>query len=263
MENETTINELLDDKPNLVKRVELDDLGLIKGIEYKYTPDGFVDWRAMIPSQYLYINPTDKEKMQKKYGKPYEELNIIEDKIQDSDLISTLQASKYLLKLRGYSSVDFQVIQATESYAAVNCKIEFNGNYETLFKPIKYSDNASANLNNTVKFAQNYLVEIATNRSFVRCLRNALGIAIISKEELGSDKPKDEVEEPRHLLPSARQIKNLSDVMDAKGVRWEHIETKLKEEFKWNNEYKSIKDLPKEIVFEFIDRIRKMPDRVG
>ena len=234
------------------------EYGLLTNIDYVFNEDHTINWKKMIPNEFLYVNPdlNARERIEKKYGKPYSEIKPIEDNVEDKDLIQLLGAAKYLLKVYGYNSIRYTVYQANENYAAVNCRIDFIGNYLTQNRPISFEENACANLQNTSNFATKYLVEMATNRSFVRCVRNFLNISIVSKEELGSNNP--EPEQPKLTMAPAKQIKMLEDICTSKGVRFTNIVEKLKQENRFKEEYLSFKDLPKDIVFEMIERIKKI-----
>src|SRR5690242_1300655 len=108
--------------------------GLIEGIEYSKDSNGYINWKSLIPSEFLYVNPNLKlrDKIEKKYNKPYSEINPIQDKVEDVDLIILLGGIKYLLKLRGFKEVNYTVNASTENYASVTCSIKFIPNEETM-----------------------------------------------------------------------------------------------------------------------------------
>lgn len=235
------------------------EFGLLDNIDYIFNEDSTINWKKMIPVEFLYVNPdlAKRDKIEKKYGKPYAEIKPIEDNVEDTDLIQLLGAAKYLLRIYGYNSIHYTVVESNENYAAVNCKIDFIGNYLTQGRPVSFEDCACAHGANTANFATKYLIEMATNRAFVRCLRNFMGISIISREELGATI--SEPEQPKSVMAPARQLKLLEDIMGAKGVLWKHLEDKMKTENTYKEEYKSVNDLPKDLVFQFIERLKKMP----
>lgn len=251
------MNDIVDISPkeqviNQIKKIELDDNGLIKGFNYVFDENGKINWRLMVPIEYLYVNPSNKAKMEKKYGKPYDSLNPVGDKIEDIDLVITLGGLKYLLKIHRYKSVKFNIKESGEDYASVNCEILFCGNYDSLGQDILYSENACAHSGNTTNFAKQYLLEMATNRAFARCIRSYLNINIVSREELGSA---DIQEEPKNNN-LGKQISLLEELMDKKKVSFKIIEDKLRQSEKWNDKYKSVKDLPPEIIFEYLTRLK-------
>ncbi len=246
-------------KPNELKKIERDENGLIKGLEYVYTLSGGVDWKAMISKEFLYVNPDPKrrERIEAEYKKPYDQIDPIADKVKDSDLIILLNGLRQLLHIRGHNYVKLTPNESREDYASVNCEISFIPSFESEGRALVHQDNACAHPRNTSNFAQNYLLEIASNRAFCRCIRSFLKINIVSREELGS--VANEPEQPKSTMAPARQIKLLDDIMADKGVTWTLLVEKLKKENIWKDEFLSTKDLPKDVVFQFIERIKKMP----
>ncbi len=253
----------MDETPiNQLKKIERDENFLVKGVDYKFTPEGLVDWRAMVPIQFLYVNNDikNRERVERVYGKPYNEIDIIKDKVKDSDLIILLGGIKYIAKLRSFKSISYNIHTSNQEYVAVNCKIKFSGNYETLGEDIDFEDNACAHLNNTNSFATRYLLEMATNRAFCRAVRNFLNINIVSKEEIFSNA---EQEQPKSVMAPSKQIKMLDNIMEAKGASWPQIIEKLKKENKWDDKYKSTADLPGDIIFDYIERLKKLPNKTS
>lgn len=253
----------MDENPiNQLKKIEVDENGLIKGIPYKFTEEGLIDWRAMVNSKYLYVNPTPKfkEKIEKKYGKIYSELNPSEDNIEDSDLVILLAGIKYLLRLRQYHSVEYIIKESNQEFAAVNCIIKFAPNYESLGKEIIFSDCACASVANTNGFGNNYLLEMATNRSLARCVRSFLNINIVSKEEMNSNI--EVAQEKSSFLSDGKQVELLKTVMETRipKVTWQNIKEKLSLEGRFDESWKSIDKLPKDIIFELISRLKKKPE---
>lgn len=240
---------------NKLKKIERDENGLIKDLVYVYNSDGGIDWKSMIPKQFLYINPDAKrrDKIEKEYGKAYDELDPIKDNIKDSDLVILLNGLRHLLYLRGHNYVKLIPIESREDFSSVNCEISFIPSYESEGREIIHQDNACATPRNTNSFAQNYLLEIASNRAFCRCIRSFLKIQIVSKEELGATI--SELEPIK--VDSTKNIKMLKDIMEAKNVNWDTLVEKMKKEGKWDDSYKTISDLPNNIIFDFIGRLKK------
>jgi len=169
-----------------MKLVERDSYGLLKNTEYVFDDNGNVNWRKMVPVEFLYVNgdARRKEMIERKYKKSVKEIDVVADNVEDRDLVITLAGLKHLLRLRGYSSVSFHTNESSETFASVNCYIDFLPNFETEGVAQSYSENGSAHLRSTDGFMRAYLVEAATNRAFARCIRNYLNINIVSREEL-------------------------------------------------------------------------------
>lgn len=225
--------------------------GLIEGLQYVFNEDKTINWRAMVPVQYLYLNPERRNSLEQKYGKKLEEVDLATTKVDDQDLVITLGGIKFLCRLRGFSSVYNNPVVATDVYCACHCRITFIPNFETFGTEVEFSDNACAHLGNTTRFGKQYLVEMASNRAFCRCVRNFLNINIVSKEELGakSDEEAAETDGAYGILQAA---------MDKKGITFEKVKEKLvAEKFENAESFSSIKDIPKKKVFDLISRINK------
>lgn len=252
------MSDVLENLPKQIKINELNEYGLIKGHNYLFDDNGKINWRLMVPIEYLYVNPSNKAKMEKKYGKLYDDIKPAEDKVEDTDLVITLAGLKHLLKIHRFKSVKFNIKESNENYASVNCEILFCGNYDTLNQDIFYSENACAHFGNTTNFARHYLLEMATNRALARCIRSYLNINIVSREELGSEVQ----EEPKNQNLN-KQVSILEEMMLKKKVLFEpNIVNKLKESGKWDEKYKSVKDLPPDLIFHFLDRLKKYDPQV-
>jgi hypothetical protein len=183
----TTVPALTPDplRPGM-KLVERDSHGLLKNTEYVFDDNGNVNWRKMVPVEFLYVNGDARRKdmIERKYKKSVKEIDVVVDNVEDRDLIITLAGLKHLLRLRGYLNVSFHTNESSETFASVNCYIDFLPNFETGGVAQSYSENGSAHLHSTDGFMRAYLVEAATNRAFARCIRNYLNINIVSREEL-------------------------------------------------------------------------------
>lgn len=157
--------------------------GLIDKKEYKFTPDGFVDWRAMIDPQFLYPNKDFFEirKMQ---------MPTSVEGLEDKALLIMLGGIKELARLRGFTSVKYSVNHVSANYVVAQCAIEWMGNFETAGQSVVFEDIANATEANTDSFCLKFLETIACNRAFVRCVRNFLNIHIIGADEIDKSKNK-------------------------------------------------------------------------
>ena len=177
-------------------------------------------------------------------------------KLQDKDLLILLGGIKELAQIRGYTSVEYKVVAASESYFATSCKITWLPNYETGGKEIVFESLADATVNNTKSFARFFLAAIAENRAFVRCVRNFLKINIVSQEELGDAKLLDEGSSINDNPTSPQAV--LEKVMKDKSITFDQLKKKLvKEKFDNAENLNSTTDIPKSKIFELIERIKK------
>ncbi len=155
--------------------------GLIEGLEYKYFDNGLIDWKSMIKPEYLALQSDKKEEVETRYNKKMKEIDLLT--IPDYYLIILLGGIKDLLKIRGYKSLTNRVDYVSEQKAVVTTTIEFLPNIETAGQTVIYSDTASASVYSVSGVFQLHLEAIAANRSMIRCVRNALGINIVGKDE--------------------------------------------------------------------------------
>lgn len=232
-------------KINQLKKIERNENGLVIGYNYIFDDSGRVNWRKLIKQEYLVPIKGTKE--------------VDITKLQDKDLMILLQGIKELADLRGYKSVTYKIITASPEYCCVSCNIKWISNYENEGREIEFESIGDASLNSTDSFARLYLGAIAENRAFVRCVRNFLRIGIVGKDEMGN--PENGKSESKQNI---KQVSLLKDLMDKKGVSYNLIEKKLKEEGKWKEEYKTVDELPPEIILNFIERLKKFnPNEVN
>jgi len=163
-----------------------DERGLLKGVEYKFKEDGMIDWRAMIPEEFLYPNKEWFEARQQPVPKTVEGL-------EDKQLLVMLGGIKHVARLRGYSYVDYEwAPHSTPEHVAVKCTISFIDNFETrqgVYRAdVSFSSLANASVSNMSDFVAKFPETIAENRAFVRCVRNFLNINICSDEEIDKNK---------------------------------------------------------------------------
>jgi hypothetical protein len=229
--------------PKLITR---NKYGLIedKNINYVYNDDATINWRKMVKQEYLVPN---RQKTQ--------ETDV--SKLEDKNLLILLGGIKELAQIRGFTSVEYKVVAASENYFATSCKITWIPNYETSGRVIEFEALADATLNNTKSFARFFLAAIAENRAFVRCVRNFLKINIVSQEELGDAKLLEEAVSSNEN-PTSPQVL-LEKVMKEKKITFETLKERLvKEKFENVESLNCTQDIPKSKIFELIERIKKI-----
>jgi len=163
--------------PDIYKRNEH---GLLENVDYEFNEDGSVNWRAMIKEEFLYPNKDWFASRKKDVPASIEGLS-------DKQLLIMLGGIKELAKMRGYSTVAFDVTQPSNGYVTAKCTINWDKNYETQDE-VAYQDYANATLANTDNFCAKFLETIACNRAFVRCVRNYLNIHIVGADEIDKSK---------------------------------------------------------------------------
>lgn len=232
--------------------------GLLEGIEYKYREDGFIDWRSMIKPEYLFLNSSNKDKIEKKYGKKFYEIDISEDKVQDVDLLIGLAGLKELLRLRGYKSVTFKNDYISYDMVSKTCTIKYIGNYETggEFNSQTFESCADATTQNVFSWYSKYLTTAAENRALARNIRNFLNIHICSKEEIGADTKEEDHTDSQNLSPVGPHA-ILAKKLEEKNTSFEKVkEGCIKRKFEGAEKWNSILDIPKSDVLKILDGIK-------
>lgn len=179
-------------------KYQRDDFGLIKNISYVFHEDGSIDWRSMVKPEFIYPNKGWFSLRNQPAPTSIEGLH-------DKQLSILLGGIKDLAKIRGYSSVSYDVFGDGENVVA-KCRIVWIGNYETNFKEISFEDAASASVNNSDDFCHKFLETIACNRAFVRTVRNFLGINIVGDDEIDKSQKSISVDSP-DLEPNSSVLK--------------------------------------------------------
>ena len=226
------------------------DTGLIEGKTYERKEDQTIDWRKMVPDEFLYLNPAQKPQLEKKYGKRYEDIKVSD--AEDKELVLLLQGVRFLLNLRGFVSVETTLTSASPEYAAANCRIKFIPNTENPTEQV-YSDSACASHENTRGFGQKYLVEMCSNRAMARCVRAYLNIGIVTREEL--------VEGVEEVTSGNNKLK---DLMERKGLTFALLKSKAAQNpKKYENaeSWTSLNDIPTKYYPYLIEALNKVNDK--
>lgn len=228
------------------------ELGLLEGINYKFNQEGLIDWRSLIQSKYLYLN-------QDNFKRRGEKIPESIDGVSDRDLIIQLPGLRELAYLRGFTSVSYRPVVASNEYAASVCRIEWIGNYETNMIPVNYEALAGANTFNVAELTQTYLLEMSENRSFCRAVRNFLRISIVSKDELPPPK-QNRFNGSTNTSPSVI----LANLMKEKGRSFKEVQEKLIAE--GNAEFQTYADwtdIPGDKAFQLVDRFKNLKENRG
>lgn len=196
--------------PKLFQR---DESGLLESHQYIFKEDGSVDWRGMVSEEHLYPNRDWFESRGKEVPNSVAGL-------EDNQLLIKLAGIRELAKLRGFSSVTYDVEESSDERAVVSCIIDFIPNYEnTESYTNTFSSIANATLANTDNFARKFLESIAENRAFVRCVRGFLNIPIVGADEIDKSPKEERVSEtvgtanfsPQNTLAKKAAEKGYSD----------------------------------------------------
>ena len=225
------------------------ELGLLDGFEYKYHPDGLIAWRSIVDPKYLYPNRDN-------FIKRKEEVPTSIENLKDSDLVLALGGIKELSSIRGFTSVTYRPIVAGVDYAAVTCQIQWIGNYETDMIPVTFEECGSASIYNTSELVQSYLLEIACNRAYCRCVRNFLKINIVSDKELPP--AKKPISKTNGKIDPANVLATL---MKEKGRLFKEVKEKLLAEGDLEfQDFNDWNDIPGDKAFSLIDRFKNLKE---
>lgn len=204
-----------------------DEFGLLKGVAHSFNEDGSVNWRASLLPEHLYVNPDYEKELKMQFGVTSRR-QIDVTKVEDRKLLVLLDGWRYLLKLRGYRSINIRMDSITPEKAAATCTIELIGNYETQNQPITSSDSASASLYSVTGSFQLHLEAMAANRALARCARAMLGVKIYGKDEFDSDANAQYLKDLEGgLLPQKTSVPSAPETGGSKPdiKAWERVRT--------------------------------------
>lgn len=159
-----------------------DENGLLKHIQHPKTPEGRIDWRKLIPIQYLYVS-ADFETEVKVAQNVKSKYDIDVTKVPDKQLVITLAGLKYLARLRGLKAVRASDLHVTDTEVTSICTVEFIPNQDDP-EGLTVGLQASASVYSVSGKFQLYLAALAQNRAYSRAVKDALGIEILGAEEV-------------------------------------------------------------------------------
>ena len=233
-----------------VNKFKRDSNGLLECVDYIFNQDNTINWRSMINKEYLVPN-RDSFKNQKDVN--LKEIDILT--LSDNQLLILLAGIKELAQIRGYTNVNYEVMQAQPDYVAVKCTINWVSNYETNMQEVSFSALADAHLDNTKDFAKNFLMAIAENRAFIRAVRSFLKINIVGNDEMGKTTHIDSEVEPNTAI--TQPIALLEKTMEENKISFEQIkERAIQKNMDGADKWSSIKDISPLSMFTIISGIK-------
>jgi len=202
--------------------------GLIEGLEYKKDRLGFIVWRDMISPEYLYPN---REYFERK-NLPVPDST---EGLPDNQCLVKIGGLIELMRLRGYSSLDQQIVNVDHGYVTAKCTIRWEPNFETNDGEVNFSWTANSNRDNCGDFMAHYQETQAQNRALSLCIRKFLNVNIVSDEELSKGQTKliPEKEKPQATLPDINE--KLKKMLFDKGIKKQEELINLLEELKAAN----------------------------
>lgn len=254
----------IDNRQKMAKLCERDKLGLFANKEYKFKEDGFVDWKAMIPLEYFVFNKSWFESNNIEIPSA-ENLSEIEnpDDYNDQQILILLGGIKEVAKIRGIKSVNKKIIESNPDRCVASTTVEFLPNYENP-EGLIVEGVANATSFNTSENFQVYLETIASNRSFVRAVRNALRIDIVGSDELADTQYESGTQEAGAIKPStalAEAAAQYTATLDEQPTNLDTFEKfrryllskKVEEAHNWED----WDDIPIPSIWKFLSQINK------
>lgn len=210
-----------------------DKYGLLNSVEHKFREDGYVDWQAMIPNEFLAVNKKNFE------ARGIDIPENIED-VAEKDKLILLDGFKHIARLRGVKSILKTLSSPSSNYVVATCTVSFLPNYEYP-NGLEVTGEADCNADYERTFTAQVIATIAGNRAFIRAIRHALNIKIYGQDEMSSmDNPENK---ENHRLNKVR--KTLSDLCNDKNISFDGLKKALVKNGITNAlEYKDFKDIP-------------------
>lgn len=220
-----------------------DSRGLVKGVDYVFDANGFVDWRAMVNPKFVVLNKQSaaRKGVDIKTITEDEKAKYLAEWGDESKLI-LLAGFRELLKLRGATNVSYTV-ERSDGVVIASCYISFKPNYETGMECYGYSGVASASRSNVDGAYAEALEAIACNRAFCRTVREALNIYVVAEEEVN---PLEEVK----INSPIKALKALEEKCRDKGIGFDSVLTFLEGMGHTNPEWVSFASLPPSVAFD-------------
>lgn len=234
--------------------------GLLRNLEYKYDKYGMIAWKEMLNPEFVVLN---RMKFAKDgidtYSLSKDETEKIKAEATDDKLLVTLAGFRELARIRGYKSVLPAVSVRPDGGVISECTITWIKNFETNFEEVITRGIASASTETVAPTYQPFLEAIASNRAFVRCVREFLGIFTICEEEILIEDVKVAAAKPGsplHLLQKTCSTYNLK-IEDLKQIFREQVENNS-EETGWLDSWISFESLPTSVIATLVPKINKI-----
>lgn len=222
--------------------------GYYANINYPKNEFGRINWKEMIPKEYLVVNKEYFDRV----GKPYP---AEAEGLRDQELLVLLNGFKWLARIRGYNELLFPTIVSSPYHCTVECRIKWIPCEDNDYQTDISSGIGDATPDNTTSFTKFYLGPMAENRSFVRCVRNYLNISILGKEEIGDIKK----EQKSSQSESQGLVEKLQNLMLEKKISFENIKAKLiSEGLTEASVFTELKQIPTVRVFDLITRLKNV-----
>ena len=171
-----------------------------KSLPYEVDEFGLIDWRKFLKLEYLALNRIS-------FAKKGIDVNILskEEIIKykkespDEDIVIKLAGFRLLAKQRGFISIKYKINNCGNKVQC-SCEITWESNGRNPYCPIITSGESSASPESVSPGFQHSLEAIASNRAFIRAVREELNIVSVGEDEIN---PNEEVKVNSSISPSA------------------------------------------------------------
>lgn len=177
-----------------------------------------INWRSKVSDKHLY---TKDESLKDKDVKD----------IEDAKLIIKLGGINELANLRGFDSVEYDIVKAELDHVVMQCRIKWiEKEVDGIKLPAQtYCSTAGASRENSDPFWHDLLETCAENRAFTRAVRKYLGVNIVGEEEIQKAKKAPTVAvgspNPQSTLLKVMANKGIDDLDALKAVLRGHFKT--------------------------------------
>jgi hypothetical protein len=234
-----------------IKKIERDENGLVKGVDYVFDEHGMIDWRKTLPKKFFYFKDDQ-----------YQGEDI--DNVPDNALLVYLDGFKWLAKIRGYKSIRYPVVQSNTDFATCVCEIDWIGNYETEGRDVVHSSVGYSTLDNTSDFMGLYLGPDAENKAFIRAVRTFLRVNVCGGEEIAPENNFKRVKirkEAKNEYGSSDVVNILEDCMNKLNLDFATVLKTVKDDGeKFDEDPKNLKELHSKkptLTMKLIGRMKK------
>lgn len=229
--------------------------------KYIYDEDGKINWFKTIPLEYLYLNESKKNSIEKRLNKSFSE--VTKEDALETELIINLAGIRWLLDTLGYKYSKITINSCNPEYAAATCEICFNPSEHNNNLEQIYTQSASAHAGNTKSWYKEYLVEAAANRAFCRAVRFYCNVQCVSSEELGTINQEENTPAPSNIDSQVNTlIEKIDKEMQKRGISFEQLKNVIligKDKMAGADKFKTLRDIPRDNLFNLYDRIKKAP----
>lgn len=226
--------------------------GLIEGVEHPLDELGFPNWKEMVPKEFVALNKQAyaAEGINVDVLSP-EEVETFKAGAAETHKLILLGGFKYLARLRGILSQEFRLVDSDRDVAKVSCTIKFIPNFENPEGLTMTTVMSQLKERTDPRFAQ-YLEALASNRAFIRCVKEALNINILGYEEI------DQTEKVEVKVKPGSPTELLIKKSEEMSLTFEDVHGILKDEVgvEMKPEWVSFETLPGPVILSFLGFIK-------